>query len=124
MSSCCCGARLIYKAVCSCSGASDTGCISDRAARQIAAEKIANMTCTAAIAARVEDVLNWTVNAQHVIVIDGCDKDCAKRILEERGFTDLVHVRVTDLGMEKGKTPVTEENTQKVVARVKSLLGK
>jgi uncharacterized metal-binding protein len=82
------------------------------------------MTCTAAIAARVEDVLNWTVNAQHVIVIDGCDKDCAKRILEERGFTDLVHVRVTDLGMEKGKTPVTEENIQKVVARVKSLLGK
>jgi uncharacterized metal-binding protein len=80
------------------------------------------MSCTAAIAAADEEISNFTVNATNVIVIDGCDKDCSRKILENRGFTDLLHVRVTDLGMEKGKTPVTEEAVEKVAEKAASLL--
>jgi len=80
------------------------------------------MSCTAAIAAGDEEISNFTVNATNVIVIDGCDKDCSRKILENRGFTDLLHVRVTDLGMEKGKTPVTEEAVEKVAEKAASLL--
>jgi len=123
MGSCCCGGvRLVYNVVCSCSGAADTGCIADKAARLLSSRKIAKMSCTAAIAAGDEEISNFTVNATNVIVIDGCDKDCSRKILENRGFTDLLHVRVTDLGMEKGKTPVTEEAVEKVAEKAASLL--
>ncbi|MGC8840386.1 MAG: putative zinc-binding protein [Candidatus Sumerlaeaceae bacterium] len=121
MSSCSCGARLVYRAVCSCSGAADTGCIADHAARLISARKLAKMSCAAAIAAGDEEISNWTVASEHVLVIDGCEKNCAKKILESWGFTDLLHVRVTDLGMEKGKTPVTDEAVEKVVAHAVAL---
>lgn len=112
-----------YVVVCSCSGASDTGCIADRAARALAAEKIAKMSCTAAIAAQDEEISEWTVAAAKVLLVDGCEKDCARKIFEARGFSDLLHVRVTDLGMEKGKTPVTDDAVQQVLSAAKALLG-
>ncbi len=122
MSQCCCGSRFAaYNVVCSCSGAADTGCIADRAARLLAARHVAKLSCTAAIAAGDEEISNWSVAARQVLVIDGCEKDCAKKILESRGFTDLLHLRVTDLGMEKGKTGVSEEAVEKVAERAAAL---
>lgn len=124
--SCCCNpvVRIRYYAVCACSGASDTGQIGDRAARKLAAEKIAKMSCTAAIAVGDQEIMDWTVAATAVVAIDGCEKDCSRKVLESRGFTDLVHVRVTDLGMVKGKTPITDEAVNRVVAAARERLGK
>ena len=126
MSSCGCGSKFRqkeYSVVCACSGAADTGWISDRAARTLSLERVARMSCTAAIAAGDEDVMQFTVDGQKLLAIDGCDKDCTKKILKARGFVDFLHIRVTDLGMEKGKTPVTDEAVQKVVSLAKSLLS-
>jgi len=43
--------------------------------------------------------------------------------MEQAGFTDFIHIRVTDLGMVKGESQVTEENIQKVASQARSALG-
>jgi len=43
--------------------------------------------------------------------------------MEKQGFAEFDHIRVTDLGWEKGKTPVTEERIQEVATRLRQLLS-
>ena len=40
----------------------------------------------------------------------------AKKTVERAGITKYAFVRVTDLGLEKGKTPVTEDAIAKAAA--------
>ncbi|MCC6694769.1 MAG: putative zinc-binding protein [Candidatus Hydrogenedentes bacterium] len=105
-----------YNLVFACSGAADVGAISDRAARKLAAEKVAGMCCTAAIAARIPEILQKTKGAAALVVLDGCEKECARKVLEEAGFTAHAYVQLVRAGMEKGKTPASEENTAKAAA--------
>jgi uncharacterized metal-binding protein len=109
---CCCG-QLRLNLVFACSGAADLGAIADQAARRLSREKTASMCCAAAIAAEVPDILARADLATGMVVIDGCDKACAKTILEKGGFDKFAHVQLVALGMEKGKTPVTEESITK-----------
>jgi uncharacterized metal-binding protein len=56
-------------------------------------------------------------------MVDGCDGNCGKKILERAGFDHFIHLRVTDLGMEKGHSPLTPENIEKVVHAGKARLS-
>ncbi len=93
------GEKLIF----ACSGAADVGAISDRAARKLTKDGKGKMFCLTGIGGRVPGIMDKTRAATHVLAIDGCPLDCAKKTLEQAGFTKFAHVRVTDLGMEKGK---------------------
>ena len=118
---CSCG-RLRFNLGFACSGASDVGGIADQAARTLAREKTASMCCAAAIAAEVPDVVEKTRTATKIVVIDGCDYDCARKIMEKGRFKEFAYVRLQDLGMEKGKTPVTEENIAKAASAAREAL--
>ena len=106
---CSCG-TIRYNLVFACSGGAEVGAIADQAARKLSREKKASMCCTAAIAAEIPDILEKATFATKMVVIDGCDKGCAKKILDQGGFTDHAYVELGTLGMEKGKTPVNEED--------------
>ncbi len=106
----------------SCSGAADTAEIADRAVRKVHREGAAKMFCLAGIGGRVELILLNTQAAKALVAVDGCDTDCAKRTLDLAGFKDFTHIRVTDLGMEKGKTEVTSERIETIAARVRDAL--
>ena len=106
----------------SCSGAADTAEIADRAVRKVHRDGAAKMFCLAGIGGRVELILQNTQAAKSLVAVDGCDTDCAKRTLELAGFKDFVHIRVTDLGMGKGKTEVTSERIDMVAGRVRDAL--
>ena len=93
-----------------CSGAADVGDVSDRAARALVREKSASMCCTAAVAAQVTEIIKKVQSADQILAIDGCEHHCAAKVLLEGGFDEFVHVDLALLGMEKGKTPPTEEN--------------
>lgn len=112
---CSCGA-IRYNLAFACSGAADVGAIADQAARKLSREKTASLCCTAAIAAEIPDILKRATFATKIVVLDGCDKACARKILEQGGFTGLVYVELGTLGMEKGKTPVDEENIARATA--------
>jgi uncharacterized metal-binding protein len=112
-----------YKLVFSCSGAADVGAISDRAARQLKDEKAASMCCIAAIGAEIPEILETTSNAAAILAIDGCDKNCARIILEKAGFTDFQHMQLEELGMKKGESPVTEERVEQAVVEARKRLS-
>jgi uncharacterized metal-binding protein len=108
----------------SCSGAADIAEIGDRAVRALHKAGDAKMFCLAGIAGKVELIEVNTRGADRILVVDGCDSDCARKTMEFGGFTGFIHLRVSDLGMEKGKTPVTEERIAKVAAKLRELLGR
>jgi uncharacterized metal-binding protein len=113
------GPKLIF----ACSGAADVGEISDRAAREMSKAGIGAMFCLAGIGGRVEPILQKTRSASKILAMDGCNLDCVKKSLESAGFTKFEHLRITDLGMEKGNSPATNENIDKVVQKGAALLS-
>jgi uncharacterized metal-binding protein len=42
----------------------------------------------------------------NILVIDGCNEDCGRKIMKSRGINDYKYLRVTDLGYEKYRTEV------------------
>ena len=117
----CCGRgpKLIF----ACSGAADVGKISDLAARKLTTEGAGKMFCLAGIGGRVSGIMETTRVAAAILAIDGCPLDCAKKTLEQAGFTTFEHLRLGDLGMEKGKTAPTDEAVAKVVELGKQRLA-
>ncbi len=117
----CCGTapKLIF----ACSGAADVGKISDTAARKLSSEGAGKMFCLAGIGGRVSGITETTRAAPTVLVIDGCPLDCAKKTLEQAGFAKYEHIRLSDLGMEKGKTAPTDEAVATVAALGKTRLA-
>lgn len=93
--------------VVSCSGASDLGQLSDVIARKLRDNKVRKMNCLTLIAIDDQHLIDAFKKA-NVLAIDGCPRDCAKKILEKVGIENFNHLRLTDLGYKKGQTPVTE----------------
>jgi uncharacterized metal-binding protein len=113
------GDKLIF----ACSGAADVGAISDQATRKLAKDGKGKMFCLTGIGGRVPGILDKTRAASRVLAIDGCSLDCAQKTLEQAGFTAFAHVRVTNLGMEKGQSPAMGQNIARVVEAASLLLG-
>jgi uncharacterized metal-binding protein len=105
-----------------CSGAADVGEIADRAGRLLNAEDQGWMSCLAGIGGRVSGLMANAAAARALLAIDGCPHDCAKKTLELAGFTNVKHVRVTDLGLKKGQSPATEEAIRRVADAAVALL--
>jgi uncharacterized metal-binding protein len=105
-----------------CSGAADVGEISDRVARSMTAQGHGKMFCLAGIGGNISGMIASARGADRVLVIDGCGLDCAKKTMEERGIENFFHFRVTDLGMEKSKSPATRERIESVAQKGKELL--
>jgi uncharacterized metal-binding protein len=106
-----------------CSGAADVGEISDKAARKLSKDGVGAMFCLAGIGGNVEPIMKKTASASKILAIDGCNLDCVKLSLKQGGFNNFDHMRVTDLGMEKGKSSATEENINKAAEKGKEMLG-
>lgn len=107
----------------SCSGAADIAEIGDRAVRTLHKAGDAKMFCLAGIAGKVESIEVNTRAAGRILVVDGCDSDCSRETMEFGGFIGFIHLRVSDLGMEKGKTSVTDDRIAIVAAKLRELLG-
>ncbi|MCJ7580544.1 MAG: putative zinc-binding protein, partial [Candidatus Aminicenantes bacterium] len=85
-----------------CSGAADVGAIADQAARKLTADGAGKMYCLAGIGGHVPGIIKTTEEAEKILAIDGCPLDCTKLSLEQAGFTEFEHIKVTNLGLEKG----------------------
>ena len=81
------------------------------------------MFCLAGIAGKVETIEVNTLAADRLVVVDGCDSDCAKKTMIAGDIRRFEHLRVSDLGFEKGKTPVTEDRIAAVAAKIREVLA-
>lgn len=118
-----CSCNEAPKLIFACSGCADVGEISDRAARKLTREGVGKMFCLVGLGAHLNNFLMSTGAAGKILAIDGCPVDCTKKLIEHVGFENFVHLRVTDLGMEKGKSPATEERIHSVAAKGAELLA-
>ncbi len=110
---CCSGSPTLIFA---CSGAANTGAMADLAARKLAGDGVGKMYCLAGLGGGIQPIIDTTKAARKVLAIDGCPTACATKTLERVGIEGSLCVRVTELGIEKGKTPVTDEVIVKVAA--------
>lgn len=117
-----CACATAPKLIFACSGAADVGAIADQAARKLSREGKGKMFCTAGIGGRVSGIIETTKSAAKILAIDGCPLNCAKNSLEQAGFANFAHLQLADLGLEKGKTPVTDENVALVAEKCATML--
>ena len=106
-----------------CSGASDVGGLSDQAARQMAKDGTGKMYCLAGIGGRVEGIMANTRAAGRIVVIDGCEQECARKTMDLAGFKDFQHLKLAEMGFRKGETPVTPARIREVADRGAGLLA-
>ncbi len=118
--SCSCAPKFIFP----CSGASDVGGLSDQAARQMTLDGTGKMYCLAGIGGRVDAILANTKAAARVLVVDGCEQECARKTLELASFKDFQHLKLAEMGFKKGETPVTPARIREVADRGAGLLAR
>mgnify|MGYP000729631030 CR=1 FL=1 len=119
-SGCCGGApRLVF----ACSGASDVGAVADQAARRVSRMKLASMGCLAAVANGFGFAMDAVKAAERIIVIDGCQENCAKSAMEKAGVRFFDHILLSEMGMEKGRTKVDQEHIVRAYERAEKILG-
>jgi len=119
-----CTCQAAPKLIFPCSGASDVGGLSDRAARQMTLDLAGKMYCLAGIGGRVEGIMANTKAAAKVLVIDGCKEECARKTMELAGFSGFAHLQLErDLGFEKGATRVTAARIRQIADRGSELLA-
>jgi len=118
-----CTCQAAPKLIFPCSGASDVGGLSDRAARQMTLDLAGKMYCLAGIGGRVEGILETTRAAASVLVIDGCRQECARKTMELAGFKNFQHLKLAGMGFEKGETRVTTARIRQVADRGAELLS-
>ena len=117
----CCGGSVTM--IFPCSGASNTGEMSDRAARLLSREGAGKMSCLAGIGGKIKSMIDGAKAAGKILVLDGCPLACAQKTMEQAGIKSFAHVQITDLGLVKGKSPVNDENIKIVANKGRSLLA-
>jgi uncharacterized metal-binding protein len=117
-----CSCSAAPKFVFPCSGASDVGGLSDQAARQMTKDGSGKMYCLAGIGGRVDAIMANTRAAGRIVVIDGCEQECARKTMELAGFKGFQHLKLAEMGFKKGETLVTPERIRAVADRGAALM--
>lgn len=115
---CCSGdvVKLIY----SCSGAADVGELADKVARKLRDSGLARMTCLAGVGANLSGFIQSAKSANENIAIDGCPTRCTQKALERIGVAAVSYVLSEKFGLEKGKTPATDELVEELSRKIKN----
>jgi len=101
-----------------CSGAYNVGQIANRAAMDLQQEGIAQALCLASVAGNQKDTIALARTADRIVRIDGCERACAKKTLENAGLSATDHIIVTDLSL--AKKPHDNTIDPNAVTRVKN----
>jgi uncharacterized metal-binding protein len=110
------------KLIFACSGAADVGELSDRAARVLHREGKGKMYCLSGIGAKLTNFIETANSTSKILAIDGCPVDCARKVLENAGISTFDHIRITDLGFQKGTTTIDENAINTVASKGRAAL--
>ena len=122
---CSCGANKPGRVIFPCAGQATTGQVSNLAAVELTEEGYGSIACVAKLAIGDEGLVTSAMNADEVVVIDGCPLHCAKKIALAQGVVPTQHVVVTDLGIAKGPSKAhTPDDVETVVAACWRGVGK
>ena len=97
--SCCCGGENVL--IFACSGASNVGQLANTVALDLAKNRQGSMSCIAAIGAHLDGFVVSARDSDRLIVLDGCERNCALLTFQQVEVEPHVHLTFTDHGFEK-----------------------
>ena len=104
-----------------CSGASNVGQLSNRAAVELTQEGFGKMFCLAGIGGHLSGFVQSAKDVPQMVAIDGCSVGCAKAVLGHAEIPIQRYVMITDLGIEKNKDfNLKEDDIRKVKEAIRS----
>jgi uncharacterized metal-binding protein len=116
---CCASANNIM--ILACSGGSNVGQLSNRAAVELTQEGFGKMYCLAGIGGQLKGFVQSARDVPIIAAIDGCAVGCAKAILKNADIPNYNYLVVTDLGIEKNKNfALSEEDVRKVKEAIRA----
>ena len=119
---CCAPARRCM--ILACSGGSNVGQLSNRAAVELTKEGFGLMYCLAGIGAAMSGFVQSAKDVDEMVVIDGCPIGCARGVLKQQGVPERNYLVVTDLGIEKAKRfDLDPAEVDRVKDAVRRMLG-
>ncbi|MBW1702787.1 MAG: putative zinc-binding protein [Deltaproteobacteria bacterium] len=108
-----------------CSGGSNVGQLSNRAAVELTQEGFGKMYCLAGIGGHLSGFVQSTKDVPQMVAIDGCSVGCARAILDHAEVPIKNYLVVTDVGIEKKhELNLEEEDVQKVKEAIKEVCNK
>jgi uncharacterized metal-binding protein len=112
-----CGADEPKRIIFPCAGQANVGQLTNRAALQLTGEGYGNIACLALLGIGSESLIANALNADEVVILDGCPMQCAKKIAGAQGIGAGQHLVLTELGIVKGPSKsYTDDDVEKVVA--------
>ena len=107
-----------------CSGGSNVGQLSNRAAVELTQEGFGKMFCLAGIGGNLSGFIQSAKDVPAMVAIDGCAVGCDKAILANAQVPNPNYLVLTDLGIEKNKNfNLDDADVQTVKEAVKNLFG-
>jgi uncharacterized metal-binding protein len=122
MVQCSCGGDCKVNLVMACSGIADVGELADKVYRKLVKDGVGAGFCLAGIGAGKSGFVQSARTGIN-IVIDGCPVNCGKKILDKIGSEVKSFTLAGLMGLEKGKTPVTDELIETTVNKIKEELS-
>lgn len=114
---CSCGANEPKRIIFPCAGQANTGQLTNLAALQLTEEGYGTIACVALLAIGTETLIANAINADEVVILDGCPMLCAKKIADAQGVPAGQHLVVTELGIVKGPSKsYTDDEIEKIVS--------
>ena len=114
---CSCGQNEPKRIIFPCAGHANVGQLTNLAALQLTEEGYGNISCVALLAIGTENLVANAMNADEVVILDGCPMLCAKKIAGSQGIPAGQHLVMTELGIIKGPSKsYTDYDIEKIVA--------
>jgi uncharacterized metal-binding protein len=115
--SCSCGQNEKKRIIFPCAGQANVGQLTNLAAIQLTEEGYGSIACVALLAIGSENLVANALNADDVVILDGCPMLCAKKIAGAQGVAAGQHLVMTELGITKGPSKsYTNDDIEKIVA--------
>lgn len=86
-----------------CSGASNVGQLTNQACVELTQEGFGKMSCLAGVGGKLPGFVQAVQDAREVVILDGCEKGCAKAIMQQAGLPLRGYVVLTQHGIAKNK---------------------
>ncbi|MFA4825779.1 MAG: putative zinc-binding protein [Methanoregula sp.] len=116
-STCSCGANEPKRIIFPCAGQANVGQLTNLAALQLTEEGYGSIACASLLAIGAESLVANAMNADEVVILDGCPMLCAKKIAGAQGVAAGQHLVVTELGITKGPSKsYTNDDIEKIAA--------
>jgi uncharacterized metal-binding protein len=114
---CSCGANEPKRIIFPCAGQANVGQLTNLAAIQLTEEGYGSIACASLLAIGAENLVANAMNADEVVILDGCPMLCAKKIAGAQGVAAGQHLVMTELGITKGPSKnFTNNDVEKIVA--------